>query len=470
MSCSPGRGDGADTAPPASARPRLPITSARTAPTSRKRSSVFAGWTFTSSSSGGTSSQSATSGWRPAAITSRYATRTAPFSTGSATGRPFTVSACAAPVARVTAGEQAKPPMRSGPRSPDTSSIAAAASAPNKAATRAARCCAGSSNSSRPSLSMRKATCGAASASRRTAASACSASVRGCLRNFRRAGVAKNRSDTTTRVPGAPAAGATSDTAPPATEISEACAASRVREVMCRRAAAPIEGSASPRKPSVSMRTRSSSASFEVAWRSTESARVGASMPSPSSVTSMRSMPPPASATPIRVAPASSAFSTSSFTAAAGRSITSPAAMRLTVCGGRMRMAGTGSGLRALNAHAARPVRLASPQAFNTEKAEGHGGPRRKPDAAPGSRPRPVQNHASRAARSILPPWPSVVLGVLRVKILLRPRTQFQASPGRVRQLAIGPARGRASRGEDHNSDYTPRMAEHSIYPRRRRP
>ena len=36
----------------------------------------------------------------------------------------------------------------------------------------------------------------------------------------------------------------------------------------------------------------------------------------------------------IRVAPASSAFSTSSFTALAGRSTTSPAAMRLTVVSG----------------------------------------------------------------------------------------------------------------------------------------
>ena len=62
-------------------------------------------------------------------------------------------------------------------------------------------------------------------------------------------------------------------------------------------------------------------------------------MPHPSSVTAMRSMPPASSATDMRVAPASSAFSTSSFTAAAGRSITSPAAMRLTVCAGRMRMA-----------------------------------------------------------------------------------------------------------------------------------
>src|SRR5665213_1435821 len=40
----------------------------------------------------------------------------------------------------------------------------------------------------------------------------------------------------------------------------------------------------------------------------------------------------------MREAPASSAFSTSSLTALAGRSTTSPAAMRLTVSGGRRRM------------------------------------------------------------------------------------------------------------------------------------
>jgi hypothetical protein len=45
-------------------------------------------------------------------------------------------------------------------------------------------------------------------------------------------------------------------------------------------------------------------------------------MPAPSSVTSMRSMPPASRATVMRVAPASSAFSTSSLTAAAGRSMT----------------------------------------------------------------------------------------------------------------------------------------------------
>ena len=48
-------------------------------------------------------------------------------------------------------------------------------------------------------------------------------------------------------------------------------------------ATAPIEGSASPRKPSVTIAERSSSASFEVAWRSTARARSSAPMPEPSS-------------------------------------------------------------------------------------------------------------------------------------------------------------------------------------------
>ena len=40
------------------------------------------------------------------------------------------------------------------------------------------------------------------------------------------------------------------------------------------RATAPIEGKASPRKPSVRMSSRSSSGNFEVAWRSTASVEI----------------------------------------------------------------------------------------------------------------------------------------------------------------------------------------------------
>src|SRR5512145_3109882 len=58
-------------------------------------------------------------------------------------------------------------------------------------------------------------------------------------------------------------------------------------------------------------------------------------MPSPSSRTLMRSSPPARSSTSTRRAPASSAFSTSSLTTAAGRSITSPAAICPCTAGGR---------------------------------------------------------------------------------------------------------------------------------------
>jgi hypothetical protein len=118
---------------------------------------------------------------------------------------------------------------------------------------------------------------------------------------------------------------------PASTVIAQACASPACRVVMVRRATAPIEGKASPRKPSVRISSRSSSGSFEVAWRSTASARSSRVMPAPSSLTWISLRPPPSVRTSMRVAPASSAFSTSSFTTLAGRSTTSPAAMRLTM-------------------------------------------------------------------------------------------------------------------------------------------
>ena len=69
----------------------------------------------------------------------------------------------------------------------------------------------------------------------------------------------------------APAAPAIST--PASTTIAAPVAASAVRVVIESRATAPIDGSASPRKPSVPMRDRSPSGSFEVAWRSTASSR-----------------------------------------------------------------------------------------------------------------------------------------------------------------------------------------------------
>src|SRR3990172_6478629 len=61
-------------------------------------------------------------------------------------------------------------------------------------------------------------------------------------------------------------------------------------------------------------------------------------MPQPSSLTRMESMPPPLTSTAMREAPASRAFSMSSLTTEAGRSTTSPAAIRAATSGGRTRM------------------------------------------------------------------------------------------------------------------------------------
>ena len=163
-------------------------------------------------------------------------------------------------------------------------------------------------------------------------------SARSDFRNLSRAGVAENSSRTSTQVPGLSAAGRTACLAPRSTTISWPLPASRRRDLMERRAMEPIEGSASPRKPSVAMLNRSSSASLEVACRSTASARSAAPMPSPSSVTRISDSPPAAVTTSMSRAPASSAFSTSSLTTLPGRSITSPAAMRLTVSGLSWRM------------------------------------------------------------------------------------------------------------------------------------
>jgi hypothetical protein len=63
-------------------------------------------------------------------------------------------------------------------------------------------------------------------------------------------------------------------------------------------------------------------------------------MPQPSSVTRISVLPPSAMSTWMRPAPASSAFSTSSFTAEAGRSTTSPAAMRLIAASSSCRITG----------------------------------------------------------------------------------------------------------------------------------
>src|SRR5437879_745911 len=100
-----------------------------------------------------------------------------------------------------------------------------------------------------------------------------------------------------------------------------------------------MDGSASPRKPSVVMASRSPTpAILLVACRASAIGSSSDAMPQPSSRTRTRPTPPRSTSMSMRVAPASSAFSTSSLTTEAGRSITSPAAIWSTSSPGRMRI------------------------------------------------------------------------------------------------------------------------------------
>jgi len=147
---------------------------------------------------------------------------------------------------------------------------------------------------------------------------------------LRRTGVLKKRSRTSIVVPVGQPQGATAEHWPPLTEISAPPAASAVRLRSTNRLTSAIEARASPRKPSVPTANRSSAvAILLVAWAVTANSNSSAGMPQPLSQTRTNSVPPDSIETSIRVAPASTAFSISSLTTLAGRSITSPAAILL---------------------------------------------------------------------------------------------------------------------------------------------
>ncbi len=159
-------------------------------------------------------------------------------------------------------------------------------------------------------------------------------SVRSARRNLRRAGTLKNRSRTSTLVPGGWAPGA-------ARRIGRAIAFDaarpharrrRLREVNAQaRHRGDTEASASPRKPSVRDALQVLEAGdLAGGVAATASGSSSASMPPPSSRTRIRRAPPCSMSISMRVAPASRLFSTSSLTTDAGRSTTSPAAIWLT--------------------------------------------------------------------------------------------------------------------------------------------
>ena len=120
-----------------------------------------------------------------------------------------------------------------------------------------------------------------------------------------------------------------------------AASASVGRLRMINRLTSAIDASASPRNPSVPTRNKSSASTILlVACGATASGNSSAAIPQPLSTTRTSSMPPCPTVTSIRVAPASTAFSSSSFTTLAGRSITSPAAILLTTLGDSWRIRG----------------------------------------------------------------------------------------------------------------------------------
>lgn len=138
-----------------------------------------------------------------------------------------------------------------------------------------------------------------------------------------------NRSRTSTVVPVGWAAGERSGGPPASTRTRVACSAPASRVVRVRAETEEIACSASPRKPKETTRPRSSAELILlVACRPTAVCASSGDIPEPSSRTRIREVPPPSISTSILEAPASKAFSMSSLTAEAGRSITSPAAIR----------------------------------------------------------------------------------------------------------------------------------------------
>ena len=150
--------------------------------------------------------------------------------------------------------------------------------------------------------------------------------------------MAANKSRASTRAPNGDAQGSISLLSPSSTRSFRPIGAPTLRVRISSRDTEAIEGSASPRKPKVAICRRSPSGSFDVACRSTARARSPSSSPCPSSTTRISRRPPASIVTSTDFARASSAFSTNSLIAAAGRSITSPAAMRSMVKGSSRRI------------------------------------------------------------------------------------------------------------------------------------
>ena len=160
------------------------------------------------------------------------------------------------------------------------------------------------------------------------------ASVESLRKNFILAGTFANRFFTTIEVPRLQATSSFFDGAPCSSSMYAPSSASSVLLTTSTDETAQILASASPRKPIVLIRNKSSTErSLLVAWRKNAVSSSSAAIPLPLSVTPIYSIPPRLISTHMSSAPASIAFSTSSLTTAAGLSATSPAAiLSATLC------------------------------------------------------------------------------------------------------------------------------------------
>ena len=235
------------------------------------------------------------------------------------------------------------PRTRSGesPASPPSSGSSALAGAGPKTCARrcSSRSAAENAKAVRPSCARVKATSGYPSARVARNVEIRANSAAGARRYSRRAGTFAKSARTLTRVPCGAAIGSGCETLLPCASTIQPTSLAAVREIRRTCATAAILASPSPRKPSETIRSRSPAcASLLVACRAKARCSSAASMPAPSSLTSIASRPPRVTETTMRVAPASSAFSTSSFTTESGRSTTSPAAIAPTVVSSRRRI------------------------------------------------------------------------------------------------------------------------------------
>ena len=153
------------------------------------------------------------------------------------------------------------------------------------------------------------------------------------FKNFRLAGVFSKMFSTMMVVPSGQPASSVEITSPKRhTNTVPISSSGRLVKIRTELTAA-MAASASPRKPSVPMASKSLPVFILlVAWRRMAFGTSSRAMPQPLSVMRTNDVPPSLISTVTALAPASAQFSSISLTADAGRSTTSPAAMRLAVC------------------------------------------------------------------------------------------------------------------------------------------